>query len=141
MRRRLTQRLLELEADLESVQLELSAVERRADDTRATMLRISGAIAVLDEALTSAVDEPESELVAQTERKVDDLRQEMERGRGLLDDLERQRAQLYDSMLQTAGAVRALRELLGADGAEGLTGSAVDEHDHSEDLSPNSGLH
>jgi len=54
MQEQLTNRLKELKAEFEAGQKKLAEVEGQANDLRTTMLRISGAIQVLEEELTKA---------------------------------------------------------------------------------------
>jgi predicted nucleic acid-binding Zn-ribbon protein len=60
MRERLTQRLAELKAEFEAGQRALSDMESKAADLRKTVLRISGAIQVLEEELAKEETEPVS---------------------------------------------------------------------------------
>ncbi len=52
MREQITKRLGELKADFEAGQARLAALDREATQLRETLLRISGAIHVLEETLT-----------------------------------------------------------------------------------------
>ena len=54
MQEQLTNRLKELKAEFEAGQKKLAEVEGQANDLRTTMLRISGAIQVLEEELAKA---------------------------------------------------------------------------------------
>jgi predicted nuclease with TOPRIM domain len=54
MQEQLTNRLQELKAEFEAGQKKLAEIEGQANDLRTTMLRISGAIQVLEEELTKA---------------------------------------------------------------------------------------
>jgi predicted nucleic acid-binding Zn-ribbon protein len=54
MQEQLTNRLKELKAEFEAGQKKLAEVEGQASDLRTTMLRISGAIQVLEEELAKA---------------------------------------------------------------------------------------
>jgi len=54
MQEQLTNRLKELKAEFEGGQKKLAEVEGQANDLRTTMLRISGAIQVLEEELAKA---------------------------------------------------------------------------------------
>lgn len=53
MRERITQRIAELKKEFEAGQARLSAIDREAAQLRETMLRIAGAIQVLEETLAS----------------------------------------------------------------------------------------
>ena len=53
MQEQLTNRLKELKAEFEAGQKKLAEIEGQANDLRTTMLRISGAIQVLEEELAS----------------------------------------------------------------------------------------
>jgi predicted nuclease with TOPRIM domain len=57
MRERLEKRLQELKADFELGQQKLAALEAQVGSTHNTLLRISGAIQVLEEELASAAGE------------------------------------------------------------------------------------
>jgi chromosome segregation ATPase len=117
MKEQLEQRLLKLEAQLEAGQDSLDAIEVRRTDLRSTMLRISGAIAVLEEELppTPDGDAEQDVLTAAAGRRLEDLRTEMEAGNKMLDDIERQLTDVRDAMLQTGGAIQVVRELLADD--------------------------
>jgi hypothetical protein len=54
MQEQLTNRLKELKAEFEAGQKKLAGIEDQATDLRTTMLRISGAIQVLEEELAKA---------------------------------------------------------------------------------------
>ena len=54
MQEQLTNRLKELKAEFEAGQQKLAEIEGQATDLRTTMLRISGAIQVLEEELAKA---------------------------------------------------------------------------------------
>ena len=54
MQEQLTNRLKELKAEFEAGQKKLAEIEGQANDLRTTMLRISGAIQVLEEELAKA---------------------------------------------------------------------------------------
>jgi predicted nuclease with TOPRIM domain len=54
MQEQLTNRLRELKAEFEAGQTKLAEVESQANQVRTTMLRISGAIQVLEEELAKA---------------------------------------------------------------------------------------
>jgi chromosome segregation ATPase len=54
MQEQLTNRLKELKTEFEAGQKKLAEIEGQATDLRATMLRISGAIQVLEEELAKA---------------------------------------------------------------------------------------
>ena len=54
MREQVQKRLEELEAELDAGQKMLSALETKRDNLRQTLLRISGAIQVLEEELAKA---------------------------------------------------------------------------------------
>ena len=60
MKERLEQRLQELKAEYESGQQMLADLESRQAELRATLMRISGAIQVLEEELKKETQPPES---------------------------------------------------------------------------------
>jgi len=60
MKERLEQRLQELKAEYESGQQMLADLESRQVELRATLMRISGAIQVLEEELKKETQPPES---------------------------------------------------------------------------------
>ncbi len=60
MKERLEQRLQELKAEYESGQQMLADLESRQAELRATLMRISGAIQVLEEELKKGTQPPES---------------------------------------------------------------------------------
>lgn len=116
MERRLDQRLGDLEATLETGDRQLIALDDRRRELRSTMLRISGALRVLEEELEAVGPGPVGNgLAAKVTERIAELCKEMESGRSLLEELDRQRDDLRDAMLQTGGAIQAIRELL--DGA------------------------
>ncbi len=117
MKDQLTTRLGDLEATLETGDRQLAALEDRRRELRATMLRISGALSVLEEELDAVEPGPVGNgLAAKVTERIAELHEEMESGRSLLEELDRQRDGLRDALLQTGGAIQAIRELL--DGAE-----------------------
>ncbi|HJS85702.1 MAG TPA: hypothetical protein VJ779_09590 [Acetobacteraceae bacterium] len=61
MREKLTQRLAKLREDYESGTRAMGEIQRRQDELRATLLRISGAIQVLEELLDEAPCPPSPE--------------------------------------------------------------------------------
>lgn len=61
MRERLEQRLQELKAEYESGQKMLADLEARQQELRNTLMRISGAILVLEEELERESQSPESD--------------------------------------------------------------------------------
>ncbi|WP_440948564.1 hypothetical protein ACSAZL_10245 [Methanosarcina sp. T3] len=79
MKQQLEQRLQELRAEFESGQKMLADLESKQANLRDTMLRISGAIQVLEELSTTADSIGESQGEAgQTTEKPDDQKTEME---------------------------------------------------------------
>lgn len=64
METRLRQRLAELRAEYEKGKKTLEDLEAQANSVRATMLRISGAVQVLQEELGEAADSKESRPLA-----------------------------------------------------------------------------
>lgn len=61
MKEQMQDRLAELKREFESGQQQLAALENRASELRQTLLRINGAIQVLEELLAETENETESE--------------------------------------------------------------------------------
>jgi uncharacterized protein (DUF3084 family) len=72
MRERLEQRLAELRADFERGQQTLDQLETQATTVRQTLLRISGAIQVLEEELGDTGHEDSSELFVEKDEPVNE---------------------------------------------------------------------
>jgi uncharacterized protein (DUF3084 family) len=72
MRERLEQRLAELRADFERGQQTLDQLETQATTVRQTLLRISGAIQVLEEELNDTTRENSSELSVEEDEPVNE---------------------------------------------------------------------
>jgi len=72
MRERLEQRLAELRTDFERGQQTLDQLETQATTVRQTLLRISGAIQVLEEELNDTTRENSSELSVEEDEPVNE---------------------------------------------------------------------
>lgn len=105
----LEQRLADLKAEYQTGQSLLADWEAKKAALESTLLRISGAIQVLEDELASGMDEA---LRAKVEARLADLKQEYATGQQMLADYEQKISDLRLNLLRIAGAIQVIEEEL-----------------------------
>jgi prefoldin subunit 5 len=105
------ERLAELRSEYTKGRDHLELLQRRQGEIRDVVLRISGAIQVLEDLMSSHPDAPAPVAGAGIRERLEQLRDERERGERQLEQVERHRAELRDTLLRISGAIQVLEEL------------------------------